>query len=156
MKRTLTLVAVVAAAVALIGCGGKKEREPRPAETVGLEQIGGTEWVLRWWDRREPALLQDEITLNYADGRFTGSNGCNNYFHGVEEREGPGAIFVGVGGATKKSCPDPAGANEVRFAQLLQAVHHMAIRGGELELKYELDGKEGAMIFKPRQARETE
>ena len=153
----LTMLALLTAGLVLVGCGGgDKERAEKPSEAATLEQIAGKEWVLRWWDRQEPALLTEEVTLSYVDGQFVGSNGCNNYFWGVEAGSGPGEITVSIGGATKKFCPDPAGEVEMRYARLLQAVNHIAIKGGELELSYEFEGKEGAMIFKAREIEETE
>ena len=158
--RMVTMLALLTAALAMAvlnGCGGgDKERAEKPSEAVTLDQVAGTEWVLRWWDRQEPALLTSEVTLSYVDGQFVGSNGCNNYFCGVEAGAGPGEITVSIGGATKKFCPDPAGEIEMRYARLLQAVNHMAIKGGELELAYEFEGNEGAMIFKAREIEETE
>lgn len=159
MRTALRMMLILALAAALqgaVGCGKEKEREAKPTEAVTLDELGGREWILRWWDREEPALLTDEVTLSYVDGQFVGSNGCNNYFCGVEAGTAPGEISVSIGGATKKFCPDPAGEIEMRYARLLQAVDHMAIKGGELVLSYGFEGKEGAMIFKARETKETE
>ena len=44
-------------------------RTEKPTEAATLEQVGGSEWVLRWWDREEPALLTEEVTLSYVEGQ---------------------------------------------------------------------------------------
>jgi len=157
MKKMLMILAVLTTCVVLIGCGGgDKEPTQKPTETVTLDQLAGTEWTLRWWDREEPALLQAEVTLTYVEGQFVGSNGCNNYFNGVEAGMGPGDITVSLGGATRMACPEAESAIETRYMGLLSAVNHMTVTGGELELNYEFEGKKGVMIFKAREMKETE
>ena len=156
MKKLMMILVVLTAAATLAGCGGDEERAAKPTEAATLDQIAGTEWTLRWWGREEPALLQAEVTLSYVEGQFVGSNGCNNYFNGVEAGMAPGDITVGIGGATRKACPEAEMAIETRYMGLLSAVNHMTITGGELELNYEFEGKEGVLIFKARSTEETE
>jgi hypothetical protein len=46
---------------------------------LSLDTLAATEWVLRAWDFDEAAPDEPEVTLNYKDGRFAGSSGCNRY-----------------------------------------------------------------------------
>jgi len=129
------------------------DAEPR---RLTLDVLADREWVLRHWTWDEPALEEPEVTLNYAEGRFTGSNGCNNYFHGVEEGGSPGEITVGPGGSTKMFCPDPAGSIEIRFGQLLGSVKKFGFMAGQLVLSYEFEGYYGVMIFEGRDRKDSE
>jgi heat shock protein HslJ len=123
---------------------------------LSLDDLADREWVLRFWSWNEPALAEPEVTLNYSDGRFTGNNGCNNYFAGVEEGDAPGDFTVGPGGATKMFCPDPAGEIEMRFGRTLESAHKFGFLAGQLALSYEVDGEFGVMIFEGRERKETE
>lgn len=123
---------------------------------LSLDDLADREWVLRHWSWDEPAPAEPPVTLIYAEGRFTGNNGCNSYFNGVEPGDGPGKLTVGLGGATKMFCPDPAGAIEMRFGRLLESVHGFGFLAGRLALSYEVDGEFGVMIFEGHERKETE
>ena len=139
---------------------GETGLEVLPVKTathrLSLDDLAGREWVLRHWSWDEPAPAEPEVTVNYAEGRFTGKNGCNSYFNAVEAGDGPGKLAVGLGGATKMFCPDPAGAIEMRFGRLLESVHGFGFLAGQLALSYEVDGEFGVMIFEGRERKETE
>lgn len=123
---------------------------------LSLDILAGQEWVLRAWDRDEPALAEPEVTLTYADGRFSGNNGCNNYFAGAEDGDSPGELTIGMVGATKMFCPDPAGAIELRFEQLLGSVTRYGFMAGQLMLAYEYEGHFGMMLFEGRQTKDSD
>jgi heat shock protein HslJ len=120
------------------------------AGRLSLDDLGGREWVLRWWDRDEPAPLSPVVTLTYADGRFGGSNGCNDYQMPVAAGEGPGEFTVGIGMATKMYCGGLAGETENRFMKQLGGAMKFGFSGGMLSLSYETEDAWGAMLFEAR------
>jgi len=123
---------------------------------LSLADLADREWVLRYWSWNEPAPADPEVTLVYADGRFAGRNGCNSYFNGVEEEEVPGEIRVGIGGATRMACPDPAGAVEQRFTARLESVRRFGFMAGQLALTWEMDGETDVMLFEGREPAKSE
>lgn len=118
---------------------------------LSLAALGETDWVLRFWDRGEEAAPEPEVTLQYREGRFAGTSGCNRYAAPVKEGDGgPASIQVGLGIGTRMACPDPAGAIEARFLRQLEGVNSFGWVAGRLRLSYEGDGAAGAMLFDRR------
>ncbi len=89
---------------------------------LGLDILEGREWVLRFWDRNEPAPDTPKVTLSYSEGRFAGSSGCNRYFASVVEGPHAGQITVGPVGSTQMACPERELAVEGRFLAYLGRV----------------------------------
>lgn len=125
-----------------------------PTRRVSLAELEGWEWVLRHWSFHEAASPETEVTLVYDEGRFSGTNGCNNYFMAVDETEST-KISVGPGGATKMFCPDPAGEVETRFMAALGSVTDYGFMGGQLTLIHETDGEYRVLFFERREWKEN-
>ncbi len=117
---------------------------------LSLDAITGPEWVLRWWNPDEEAAAKPEVTLSYAEGRFTGKSGCNSWFTAPVAGEQPGDLSVGPVGATKKLCPDEVMDVERRFHRQLEGVKKYGYMAGMLALTYETDGNHGVMLFEGR------
>ncbi len=130
--------------------GNLEAAEPVSTGRLGLDTLGGMEWVLRRWAWDEPAPEEPEVTLRVEEGRFAGHNGCNRYFAPATAGDAPGDVALGPAGATKMFCPDPAGAVETRFMSQLQGVTKFGFTMGRLMLSYEVGGEHGAMLFDPR------
>jgi heat shock protein HslJ len=120
-----------------------------PTRRLTLDAIGGVEWVLRFWDRDEPASDEPEVTLAFRDGRFEGRGGCNRYFSSPTPG-GPGEVTIGPIGATQMACPAPAMETERRFLNLLGAVSKYGFLAGQLQLTCEKDGARHTMLFDRR------
>ncbi len=126
------------------------EIEAEPTR-FSLHAIAGTEWVLRSWTWDEAAPAEPEVTLQYVEGRFTGSSGCNRYSAPAKEAgTAPGDVEVGLGIGTRMACPDPAGAIESRFLKQLEGVNRLGFMAGQLMLSYEKDEASGVMLFDGR------
>lgn len=121
------------------------------AGRLTLETIGGTQWVLRSWQRHESAPSAPEVTLAYQDGRFAGRSGCNRYSAPVRTGDMPGDVVVGPAGTTKMACPGPAMAVEMRFLKQLAGVTKFGFMAGRLMLSYEADGILEVMLFAKKQ-----
>jgi heat shock protein HslJ len=109
--------------------------------------LGGVEWVLREWDGGDPAPAVPEVTLTFADGRISGSAGCNRYFASVEAGDTPGAIAVGPVGATRMACPDPIEAVETRFLAALGRVEKFSFLAGRLAFIYPNEAGAASLRF---------
>lgn len=136
-----------------LAVSGLQPFEPgTPPGRLSLDTLGGAEWVLHFWAWDEEAPGEPEVTLQYEEGRFAGSSGCNRYFASVTETgEAPGEIEVGPVAGTRMACPDPAGAVEMRFLRQLEGARTMGFQEGRLRLVYEKDGAVDAMLFDRRE-----
>lgn len=75
-------------------------------------------------------LAGTELTVAFgADGRVTGSAGCNTFMGGYKQEDG--TITIGPLASTRKLCAEPAGVME-QEAQFLAALESAAT--------YQLDG----------------
>lgn len=126
------------------------EIETKPTR-LSLHAIAATEWVLRSWSWDEPAPAEPEVTLQYVEGRFAGSSGCNRFSAPAKDAgTAPGDVEVGLGIGTRMACPDPAGAIETRFMTQLAGVNRFGFMAGQLMLIYEADDGGGVMLFDGR------
>lgn len=139
-----------------------KNDKLEPMEAIGvpvrlsLEAIVGPEWVLRWWDREEKAPEEPPVTLSCSEGRLAGKSGCNNWFTAPVMGEKPGDLTIGPTGGTMMMCPDDVMDIERRFLGQLEGVKKYGFMAGMLALSYELDGKQGVMLFEERDFDEPE
>ncbi len=81
-----------------------------------------------------------QITARFdADGRVTGSAGCNNYFAGYQTDDQ--SITIGPAGATRRFCAEPQGImeQEADFLAAMQSVLVFRLDGNEVNL-YDADG----------------
>jgi heat shock protein HslJ len=112
--------------------------------------LEGTEWVLRYWTRDEPAPGAPEITFTVQGDRIAGHSGCNRFFGTLTEGATPGEIATGPLAGTRMACPEPAMALEQRFHQQMAGVKKFSFRATQLVLTYERDGALASMIFEGR------
>jgi heat shock protein HslJ len=117
---------------------------------LSLETLAGTEWVLRAWDWSEPAPAVPEVTLQFRDGRFAGTSGCNRYSAAATAGNAPGDLTLGPAAGTRMACPEPQMAMESRFLAQLPRVQKFGFMAGELVLHFEKDGGTGTMFFAGR------
>lgn len=119
-------------------------------ESISLEALADTEWVLQKWDLEEPAPAQPEVTLRYEGDRFVGNAGCNQYFAPATSEGEPGSLTVGAAGVTRMACPEPAMSIETRFLKQLAAANKFGFRSGQLALSYAKKDGAGIMLFQGR------
>ncbi|MGH0028453.1 MAG: META domain-containing protein [Myxococcota bacterium] len=108
--------------------------EPCGSRPLTPDVLGGTRWRLREWDAGDPAPAEPAVTLVHEDGRLDGSGGCNRWFATLEPGASPGAIAIGVIGATRMACPEPAAGVERRFFEALGGVERFGFLAGRLAL----------------------
>jgi heat shock protein HslJ len=119
------------------------EGEAEIAGTLSLAELEGRTWFLQGFDLGEPLPEGVEVTAEFAEGRITGSAGCNRYFAGFEETD-PGFVKVGPAGATRMICPGEVMDVEGRYLKSLGSVTRYSFHLGNLILGWQtgLDAEE--------------
>lgn len=115
--------------------------------SLGLDSLGGTEWVLTHFSRSEAAPREPAITLELRDGRLGGSSGCNRYFASPKAGDAPGAMSVGPVGGTRMACPEEIMTLETRYLQALQGVTGYGFANGRLSLPWSRDDASGTLLY---------
>jgi heat shock protein HslJ len=101
------------------------------AGATGGDPLNGTHWILTELNGA-PALSETTVTLNFADGSATGSDGCNNYRAGyVVDGD---AITFQPGMSTMMACPEPIMAQTAGFSAALAATSTYTTDGSTLAL----------------------
>ena len=95
------------------------------------------EWVLESYGEKEnlqPVLENSDVTATFdsAEGRVTGSAGCNNYF-GSYEVKGNDRIVIGMIGHTKMWCENFMD-QETAFLAILSDVANYIIIDNKLQI----------------------
>lgn len=95
--------------------------------------LAGTQWVLSTLNGNAP-LEGAQVTLNFdAEGRVTGSDGCNRFF-GPYRVEGDALVFQQFGG-TLMACPPALMTQSRDFTSALAATKAFDIAGDTLTLR---------------------
>lgn len=133
VKNTVKLLGalVILAAMALTACGGK------PA--AGAADLEGITWsLLSYGTPDSPKVLVDdtEITLEFdlAEGRISGSAGCNSYFSEITIKGD--RLTTSVVGNTEMYCMNPNGVmeQEVAYVTALSLVESYHVQDGQLRI----------------------
>jgi heat shock protein HslJ len=142
-------VAAAAFAASLLACGvadaAPRDNAP-PTSSVQVAAVA-TGWTGRWLaeDINGGGVLDRTQTMIElaADGRVTGSGGCNRIF-GTAKIEGD-TIAFGAMGATRMACPPAVMAQEAKFLDALRDAR--AWRVDELRRKLSLlDARGRALV----------
>jgi len=121
---------------------------PQVTGRLGLETVVVGPWRLLSFDPGEDVPPSVEVTLQYADGRFSGNTGCNMYQAVAQNGDGAGAIEVGAPSATRRACEGDAAAVEARFLKCLAGANRVSFAGpGRITFDYKVGEKYGVMTF---------
>jgi heat shock protein HslJ len=130
-----------------------KEGDIKMTETLSLDVLNGTDWVLTHTDRETPIAEGIEITLAFSDERVSGKSACNRYSAGIEEGDNAGDIHIGQSMGTMMACPEELMKAERDYLENLSQVSNFSFFSGSLALNGETkDGNFYTMLFKPAQA----
>lgn len=135
-KHILLLSLLGVFALLLSGCG-----------LLGNDPLDGTAWVLVSYDKNQP-IEGTTLTVEFAEGRISGSSGCNSY-GGEYEVKGDN-LTVGEVAWTLMACMDPEGVmeQEQRFMELLVGAETFTVSEDRLEITAE-DGR-STLVFEPK------
>jgi heat shock protein HslJ len=107
---------------------------------AGGPAFTGTPWVADGINNGRGAVASvvagTEVRATFgADGRVTGSGGCNRFFGPYERRDE--TIRIGPLAGTRMACPEPAGAaeQEAAFLGAMERATTWSIREDRLELR---------------------
>jgi heat shock protein HslJ len=120
------------------------------ASRLSLDVLAGTTWVLRSWSFGERAPVTPEVTLEWQDGRLTGSSGCNTYGATATPGDSPGDLSIGPTLDTRMMCMDDAMRVEDRFLSQLDRVTRFGFMLGQLALTHQTDQGVDVMLFERR------
>lgn len=117
-------------------------------DAVEHTPLAGTNWVMTWYNDGSGGLVSAlegvEVTALFdaAEGRLSGSAGCNSY--SATYTAGSGSISIGPAISTRMACPQPEGvmAQEAAYLGALAGAAAYQIAGDVLELR----GADGAVV----------
>lgn len=115
----------------------------RAASAPSDKAFEGTAWELVSFEAAgtaEAVPTEAEITATFAEGKITGSGGCNNYF-GEYSMEN-GRVTVAAVGATKMAC-DGKMELEQRFFTEIAQTHTVVMEANQLRLV----SNNGVLVF---------
>ena len=126
-RAVLLLVAMMALAIAPMGCSS--EEAPDPADLEGswvLESFGGTTDVV-------PADPDVVTEMTFEAGEVSGNGGVNS-FGGSYETPGDNALTFGPIAATRMAGPPEAMEQETKFFEALENTEHFEFNEDKLVL----------------------
>jgi len=102
-------------------------------------ELSGTSWIVTFYNNGQQAVVGvlegSTLTMDFADGRLSGSAGCNTYMATVEISDK--TLSIGPAASTRKWCATPDGImeQEAQFLQALETTATYHIDGDHLELR---------------------
>jgi heat shock protein HslJ len=143
LMATLMMIALIAAACAPTAAPAAQPAQPKEQPVSGTNTLDGTSWTLATLNG-QPALKDTTVTLNFAAGKVTGSDGCNNY-NGSYTADGTNIKFNQPMAATMMACPDPIMKQADAYQQALSQAATYKANAKQLTL-YDASGKELAVF----------
>lgn len=93
-----------------------------------------------------------ELTADFADGRITGSGGCNRFMGGYELDDD--RLTVGPLASTFKACEEPIMNQEMLYLNALQGAQRYELDPqGNLTIVYQTEQGSGVLRFVPQTVR---
>jgi heat shock protein HslJ len=93
-----------------------------------------------------------ELTADFADGRITGSGGCNRFMGGYE-LDGD-RLTIGPLASTFKACEEPIMSQEMLYLNALQGAQRYELdTQGNLTIVYQTEQESGVLRFVPQTVR---
>jgi heat shock protein HslJ len=118
----------------LYDAGGKE----LTAFNAQSSDLAGTSWIVTGYNNGKQAVVSvaagTELTANFgADGKLSGSAGCNNYTASYQT-EGS-KISIGLAASTRKACEPAVMDQEQQYLAALSTAATYRIDGNKLELR---------------------
>lgn len=133
----LSVVAIAGLVLAACSAGATAKPSGSVAASAGTGSLEGTPWLLTEYvgpgGNTVPVPEGVAATATFADGKISGSSGCNTYF-GSYTVDGEALTISGVG-STMMACGPVATALETAFLASLKATETFSVSGDTLELR---------------------
>jgi heat shock protein HslJ len=114
---------------------------------VSIRDLEGPVWRMTLLDRNNPVPKKATVTAVFADGKISGTSGCNRYSASVQSADASEQMRVGPIAATRMACPDPIGSFEGRFLAALEDAQSFGFMVGKLVLTTKVEDRVGTMVF---------
>ena len=92
-----------------------------------------------------PMVPDRDLTVDFANGRVSGSGGCNR-FNGSYSTKG-NQLKIGPLASTFKACEEPVMEQETRFLSALQATQRYEVNSDGLQIYYQTKEGTGVLRF---------
>ncbi|MEZ4769616.1 MAG: serine hydrolase [Caldilineales bacterium] len=125
---------------------------------VSADDLNGTSWTLVETNYDTPVSPDAAITLSFADGKITGSGGCNTYISRfILGNDNPFVMTTSPVVATQMACPEPVLDQETAFFSALDGAAQWGYEFGHMALYYpdQESGAYGRLLFAPASAETT-
>jgi len=118
--------------------------------SISLTELDNSSWLLTNFNvDQEPVLSETEIILSFADGKISGSSGCNFYNTNVNSEKGQ-TLTIDPAISTRMACSETIMAQEFTYLARLQQVTQWRYGAGQLALTYQMeDGAVGTLMYTP-------
>jgi heat shock protein HslJ len=110
----------------------------QPQTSTGSDVLAGTSWTLATLGGQSP-LEDTTVTLNFGDGRASGSDGCNNY-SAPYTADGSNIKIQQPFASTMMACPEPIMVQAAAYMTALGQAATYKVDGEQLTL-YDASGK---------------
>lgn len=129
----VTLIGMLLVTAAACGSDGGSSSGSSTTSTSGASgsSLTGTSWKLE--DSSAFRTQGVTVTLEFAEGRITGTGGCNNY-SGPYRVQGSNLTIGPDLASTRMACAPPADAVETSYLATLPKVQRFAVQGETLRL----------------------
>ena len=107
---------------------------PPTATPVPPFNLEGTTWTLLSYANADgdlaDVLAESLIDVTFADGRITGTAGCNRYFADLQTADG--TLTLGPIGATRMACGEALDTQEIAYLAALERAATYTVADGQL------------------------
>ena len=134
LLRLMVFPALLALAACAPGPAAEEARPAPPAPPAAADGLLGQAWQLFEIDGGAP-VAGSAPSLQFADGRLSGSSGCNRFMGGYALGPEGGSIRTEQMASTMMACPEPLMRQEERFLAVLGHVARYRIEAGVLTLE---------------------
>lgn len=93
-----------------------------------------------------PMLPSTDLTADFANGRVSGSGGCNR-FNGSYKTTGNQQLSIGPLATTYKACEEGVMTQEANYLKALQAAQRYEVNQDGLQIFYTTDQGSGVLRF---------
>jgi heat shock protein HslJ len=130
-SRSARAASIILLAVTVAGCGAMSAATPEMPAAPPAAALDGTAWVLTGLPGR--ALTgRATPTLQFAQGRVSGTDGCNRYSGGYAQQGG--GLEIGPLASTRMACEEEVMQQGRAVTDALAGARSFRIDGGTLEL----------------------